>query len=107
MEVHIRVAGAILIVLAFIHLVFPRRFNWKTDLAGMSLMNRQMMYVHTFFIALVVLLMGILCIYAAADIVHTRLGRQLAFGLFVFWLIRLIFQFFVYSRELWRGKRFE
>jgi hypothetical protein len=107
MEVHIRIVGGILIVLAFIHLVFPRRFNWKAELAGMSLMNRQLMYVHTFFVALVVLLMGILCIYAAGDIVNTRLGKQLAFGLFVFWVIRLVFQFFVYSRDLWKGKRFE
>ena len=57
------------------------------------------MYVHTFFIALVVLLMGVFCIYATNDMV--------CFGLFVFWLVRLVFQFFVYSSKLWKGKRFE
>ena len=107
MDLHLKIIGAILIALACIHIVFPKQFKWKTELAGISLLNQQLMYVHTFFVALVVLLMGILCLYAAHDIVHTRLGRQVAFGLFIFWVLRLIFQFFVYSSQLWRGKRFE
>lgn len=65
------------------------------------------MYVHTFFIALMVLLMGIGCIYAAEDILYTRLGHLLSLGLFIFWICRLFFQFFVYSPSLWKGKRFE
>ena len=96
-----------MILLAFIHFLFPKRFNWKDELSGLSLINKQLMYVHTFFIALVVLLMGIFCIYSTNDILHTTLGKQLVFGLFVFWLVRLVFQFFVYSSKLWRGKRFE
>ena len=96
-----------MILLAFIHFVFPKRFNWKDELNGLSLINKQLMYVHTFFIALVVLLMGVFCIYATNDMVHTILGKQLCFGLFVFWLVRLVFQFFVYSSKLWKGKRFE
>lgn len=65
------------------------------------------MYVHTFFIALMVLLMGVFCISCATDIVNTRLGHRLSMGLFIFWGLRLLFQFFVYSPELWRGKTFE
>ena len=96
-----------MILLAFVHFLFPKRFNWKDELSGLSLINKQLMYVHTFFIALVVLLMGVFCIYSTNDIVHTTLGKQLSFGLFVFWLVRLVFQFFVYSSQLWKGKRFE
>jgi len=65
------------------------------------------MYVHTFFIAVIVLLSGLLCIFCAEDILSTALGRYLSFGLFIFWGLRLVFQFFVYSPLLWRGKRFE
>ena len=107
MELHLKIAGYTMILLAFIHFVFPKRFNWKDELNGLSLINKQLMYVHTFFIALVVLLMGVFCIYATNDMVHTILGKQLCFGLFVFWLVRLVFQFFVYSSKLWKGKRFE
>ena len=62
------------------------------------------MYVHTFFIALVVFLMGVFCVYSASDIVYTKLGQQLSLGLFIFWTTRLIFQFFAYSPKLWKGK---
>lgn len=107
MELHLKIIGIILLLLATLHLIFPKYFNWKQELSSLSLINRQVMYVHTFFIALIVLLMGILCICCAADIVNTTLGRQLSFGLFVFWGCRLIFQFFVYSPTLWKGKAFE
>ena len=65
------------------------------------------MYVHTFFIALTVLLMGVLCLFCSAEICHTPLGKQIALGLFIFWFVRLVFQLFIYSPKLWRGKLFE
>lgn len=65
------------------------------------------MYVHTFFIGLIVLLMGIFCIYSSQEIIYTSLGQQLSFGLFIFWSTRLVFQFWVYSPKLWKGKLFE
>jgi hypothetical protein len=107
MEIHLKIIGWLLILLAFIHVIFPRYFNWKTDLAPLSLINREMMYVHTFFVALVVFLMGILCVTCSTEIVETALGKKLALGLCVFWTIRFFIQFFGYSAELWKGKRFE
>jgi hypothetical protein len=107
LELHLKIIGCILIVLALIHFYLPKRFNWVIELSGLSLINRQLMYVHTFFVAFAVFLIGVLCITASADMVNTRLGHQLAFGLFVFWATRLYFQFFVYSPQLWQGKMFE
>jgi hypothetical protein len=96
-----------MMVLAIIHVVFPKRFDWKKECGSLSLINRQMMYIHTFFIALVVFLMGALCVNAADDLITTSLGRKVSLALFVFWGARLVIQFFGYSPELWRGKRFE
>jgi hypothetical protein len=107
MELHLKIIGILLIVLAFIHVIFPKYFNWKKELASLSLINNQMMYVHTFFVAVIVFLMGLLCFFCADDIINTHLGKQLSLGLFIFWGLRLIFQFFVYSPKLWRGKSFE
>lgn len=107
MELQLKIIGGLLIALAIIHAIFPRYFQWKTELQSLSLINRQMMYVHTFFIALVVFLMGVLCITSANEIVTTKLGKKLALGLGVFWLCRLLIQFFGYSKDLWRGKTFE
>lgn len=107
MELHLKIVGVLLVILSAIHMVFPKRFEWKAQLSGLYLINRQLMYVHTFFIGLVVFLMGLLCISSSHEIVSTILGRRIALGLGVFWSCRLFFQFFVYSSELWRGKRFE
>ncbi len=89
------------------HLAFPKYFNWKQDLSSLSLINRQMMYVHTFFIALVVLLMGILSLTLSKDITTTILGKRISLGIGLFWGARLYFQFFGYSSKLWKGKVFE
>lgn len=107
MELHIKIVGILLILLSIIHIIFPKYFKWSKELAPLSLVNRQMMYIHTFFIALVVLLMGILCLTSSNEFVTTALGKRLAFGLGIFWGIRLIFQFVGYSSKLWRGKKFE
>ncbi|MBO0939459.1 hypothetical protein J2I47_23115 [Fibrella sp. HMF5335] len=107
MELHLELIGTTLVLLALVHAIFPRYFNWKTDLAPLSLVNRQMMHVHTFFVAFTVLLMGIFCLTSTDDIIHTRIGKQLALGLAIFWGVRLVFQFVVYSPALWRGKPFE
>lgn len=107
MEIQLKLIGFLLVVLALLHAAFARYFNWRTDFAPVSLINRQMMYVHTFFIAFTVLLMGLLCLTSAPELVGTPLGHKLALGCGVFWLARLLVQFFGYSALLWRGKRFE
>lgn len=107
MELHIKVIGYLLMLLALVHIIFPKYFNWKEDLKPLSLINRQMMTTHTFFIALTVFLVGALSAFKSHDLVFTDLGRSICLGLSVFWGIRLIFQLFIYSSELWKGKVFE
>jgi hypothetical protein len=107
MEIHLKIIGTLLIGLATIHLIFPKYFNWTDELKSMSLINRQMMYVHTFFIGLVVFLMGLLCLTSSDELIGTEFGKRIAFGLGVFWTSRLIIQFFGYSSKLWKGKTFE
>lgn len=107
MHIHLHIIGILLIALALIHIFFPKYFNWKAELNSLSLMNRQMMTVHTFFIAFTVFLMGLLCVTSATEIIETNLGRKIALGFGVFWLIRLYTQIFVYSSKLWKAKKFE
>ena len=107
MEIQLKLIGFFLVVLALLHAAFARYFNWRQEFAAVSLINRQMMYVHTFFIAFTVLLMGLLCLTSAAELVGTPLGHKMALGCGLFWLARLLIQFFGYSVQLWRGKRFE
>ena len=107
MELHLKIIGWLLIALALIHVIFPRYFNWKQELSSLSLINKQIMQVHSFFIAVTVFLMGLLCITCSEELVGTVLGKRISLGLGIFWTIRLAVQFFGYSPKVWRGKAFE
>ena len=107
MELHIKIIGAISIALSAIHLVFPRYLNWSKELKALSLINRQIMGVHTFFIGLIVFLIGLLCLSSADELLSSAFGKKISLGLAIFWLLRLLAQFFGYSSAVWRGKPFE
>jgi len=107
MLIHFKIIGVLLIILALIHIIFPKYFKWKVELKSLSLINKQMMTIHTFFIALVVFLMGLLCLTSATELIDTKFGKTISLGLGIFWAIRLIIQFFGYSTVLWKGKAFE
>jgi len=107
MEIHFKIIGFLLTALALVHVIFPKYFNWKEELKSLSLINKQMMTIHTFFVALVVFLMGLLCLTSATELIDTKLGKTISLGLGIFWSLRLIIQFFGYSTKLWKGKPFE
>ncbi len=107
MQIHLKIIGILLIILAFLHLFFPKYFNWKEELKSLCLINRQMMIVHTFFIAFTVFLMGILCLISTNELIETNLGKTISLGFGIFWIVRLFIQFFGYSMNLWKGKIFE
>lgn len=107
MIIQLKIIGILLIMLSLIHIPFPKYFRWKSDLKGLSLINRQMMQTHTFFIALTVFLIGLLCFTSAEGLTSTNLGRKTCLGLAIFWTTRTFFQFFIYSSKLWKGKLFE
>lgn len=107
MQTSLEITGHLLLGLALLHAVFPRYFRWREETSALSLVTRQILYIHTFFIALTVFLMGLLCVTSAEDLIHTPLGKRICLALGAFWGIRLAVQFFGYSSHLWRGKAFE
>jgi len=107
MQTHIKIIGVLLMILSIVHVIFPSYFKWKEELKTLSLINRQMMVIHTLFIAITVFLMGLLCLTSSEDLTKTDFGKRISLGLGLFWTVRLIIQFFGYSSKLWKGKRFE
>lgn len=107
MKLLLEIAGVILIVLGAAHAVFRRYFRWDEETKGLSLLTREVLHVHTWFIGLTVLMIGLLSLTSADLLLHSPLGKRVSLGLAVFWGLRLVVQFFVYSPELWKGKRFE
>jgi hypothetical protein len=107
LRVHLQIAGGLLLLLSAAHGGFSRYFGWKQELGRLSPLTRQMFLVHTFFIALVVALLGGLSLFCTdALLTPGPLSRAVLAGIFVFWLLRLAFQWFVYSSTIWRGRRF-
>lgn len=107
MELQLKIIGGLLIVLALVHIIFPKYFHWEKELSSLSLINRQMMQIHTLFIALTLFLMGLLCLTSANELISTTLGKRISLGFGMFWGVRLFIQFFGYSSKLWKDKLFE
>ncbi len=106
LELHLRIAGALLLLLAAAHVFFPKQLGWKEDLAKLTLLNRQVFLVHVGFIMLILVLFGVLALGFTADLVApSRLAAAVLGGLTLFWGLRLITQQFIYDRSLWRGNR--
>ncbi|HET7697973.1 MAG TPA: hypothetical protein VFK57_19825 [Vicinamibacterales bacterium] len=103
---HLRTVGVLMALLAAVNLFVPGRFNWREELARVSLLNRQIFQAHTVFIVLVIALMSALLLFCAEALLEpTRLSRAVLLGLTVFWGLRMLMQWFFYSPEVWRGNR--
>jgi hypothetical protein len=107
MELHLKIIGCALICLGLVHSIFPQKFNWKQELKSLTVINREMMYIHTLFIAITLLLVGFLCLTSSAELITTPLGKRISLGLGIFWALRFLVQFFGYSSVTWKGKQFE
>ncbi len=107
MITHLRLSGLLLVLVGLSHAGFGRRLHWKTDLAQLSLVNRQIFHVHSFYIALLLVMLGSLSFLEAADLLQpSPLSRAVLGGMTLLWAIRLYVQWFVFDRALWRGDRF-
>jgi hypothetical protein len=107
LSIHLQVVGVLLVLLGVSHAFFNRYFGWEQELANVSLLTRRVFFVHSFFIALGIVLAGAVSfLYADALLRPTALNRALLFAMAAFWLCRLMAQFFGYDSAIWRGDRF-
>jgi hypothetical protein len=107
LSIHLQIIGILLMLLGVSHAFFSRHFGWKQELANVSLLTRRVFFVHSFFIALGIVLAGaVTFLFADALLRPTALNRALLAAMATFWLCRLIAQFFVYDSAIWRGDRF-
>jgi hypothetical protein len=108
LAVLLRVAGVVMLLLVPLNLFdVPRRFDWRTDMASLTLLNRQIFWVHAWFLCLMLAMLGLLSLWLAKPLlVPTPLARALTGGLAVFWAVRLVLQWAYYSWHIWRGNRF-
>ena len=103
----VRVAGASLIVLALFHAVLWRSLNWDREVERLSPLNARVFAVQTFFIAFVLMALGLLSLARPELLlVPSGLARLLLSGVVVFWIARLLLQSLVFDRVMrdgWTG----
>jgi hypothetical protein len=105
--IHLHIVGILLVLLGLSHAFFNRYFGWEQELAAVSLLTRRVFFVHSFFIALGVVLSGAVSfMYADTLLRPAALNRALLAAMVMFWLCRLLAQFFAYDSAIWRGDRF-
>lgn len=105
--IHLRIVGVAMLLLVVINVFdVPRRFRWKEELASLSLLNRQIFQVHATFICVILLMFAGLTLLMPRELLQpTPLARAVVGGMGVFWLLRLLAQWFVYDWRIWRGNR--
>jgi hypothetical protein len=106
MKTCLEIVGTLQLALSLAHLGFARHFAWREELQRVSLLTRQVFWVHTGFLMLVLAGFGSLSLFYADDLLtRSPLARAVLGGQSVFWGVRWYCQFFVYRPELWRGNR--
>jgi hypothetical protein len=105
LSLHLTVTGVVLLVLGAVHAALPRTLRWTSDLAGTSLLNRQVTYVHCYFIGLACLLWGLLALTAGPELLEPEpVTRLVLIGAVAFWASRLLIQVVVFNRHARESK---
>lgn len=90
----LRIAGSGLLLLAVLHVPIGRHLGWREDCGRLTPVNASIFRVHTFFICLVLVLMGLPCVIdPAVFLTPTAAGRWLCWSFAGFWGMRLYFQY--------------
>lgn len=104
----LRVAGVGMILLAIAHIPMSRRLQWREDAARMSPSSASVFHVHTLFVCVMLVMMGLPALISPQIFVERTLaGTWIAWSFTVFWALRLYAQWFVFPSALWRGKPLE
>ena len=103
---HLRLVGLLLTVVGLAHLALPKALGWDTEMRRLSLVNRQVSYLHAFFIGLACIQFGLLAWLGAGQLLTgSPLARGVLVAAAVFWGCRLGAQLVVFDSALWRGRR--
>ena len=103
------IVAAAQLAVAVLNLFLVRIMKWEESVARMPQLVREVFHVHAWFITITLVIFGVVTIRFAGELAAgpNDLGRWLAAGIGIFWLIRWLMQFFYYNSSHWRGKRAE
>lgn len=97
---HLALTGFILLSLGAVHVLLPRTLQWSNELGGVSRLNREVSYVHCYFIGLVCMLWGLLPLTAGPAMLEpSPVTRLVLLGAVIFWGSRLVIQLTVFNHH--------
>lgn len=100
LSANLTISGVVLLGLGALHIALPRVLRWGNELAGASLLNREVSYVHCFFIGLACLLWGLLPLTAGHSLLEpSPVTRLVLTGAVIFWASRLVIQLLVFNHH--------
>ena len=74
------------------HLLFWKIFQWKTDLASLTHINRSIMQILNLRLTFLLLVIAYLSFFHTAELVSTSIGKALLISIALFWFFRAIEQ---------------
>ncbi|MCE9519947.1 MAG: hypothetical protein K8R87_10390 [Verrucomicrobia bacterium] len=105
LELWLRIVAVAQLALAALSLCLPRIMKWKPDIDRMSPLVRDVFEIHSWFIALTLVIWAVLTWQFAPEMAQapTQLSRWLCAAIGIFWGIRCVLQWTHYSPSHWRG----
>jgi hypothetical protein len=95
----IRLAGLAQIVLVGGSLAVPRVLKWRTELAKVQPLIKQMFWVYAGYILVINLCFGLISVLDATELTnHTTLAMLVTGFISAYWVSRLLIQFFYFDR---------
>ncbi len=100
LQLLIRLAGLAQVVLAIGSLAVPKVLKWRQELAKTAPLIKQMFWVYAGYIFVINLCFGLVSICCTGDLINgSRLAMLLTGFIAVYWVSRVLIQFFYFDRN--------
>ena len=100
-EILLLIGGIYNLLFAVFHLLFWKIFDWKNDLALLTLVNRAIMQVINLCLTFVFIIFGVISLLHPNQMIGTDLGRTLIFLIAIFWFLRAVEQIIFFKMKNW------
>jgi len=98
--IFLKLAGILQIVLSIGSLVIPKLLNWNAELNKVAKIIGQMFWTYAGYILTINFFFGVISLFGASDLLaRTFLSRSIAVLIFLYWLARILIQFFYFDTK--------
>jgi hypothetical protein len=98
LHTYLKIAGGLHFCILLASALTPKALGWRTRLAPLHPFLRKLFWVYGCFIVLVIISFGLLTLFHSSELsAGSPLGRGLCLFICIFWLARLLVQFFMFD----------